>query len=168
VGWCRGILAGICNCDRCLLVRFLCGIYSARRIGGSAAARISLPACPLSGRDLSRGRWHPGLAILRRCNQADNRNKGAGTRLVTGGQANDREFDPLAWLGEATARSRNHCRGDRCADSRPRAKSSHCGRHGTRSTCRTSRRAITASLVFRTQKPRQPGDICRDPPCLVA
>jgi hypothetical protein len=41
-----------------------------------------------------RGSW--------RDNQADNRDKGSGTWLVTGDQADDHQLDAAAWLGEAT------------------------------------------------------------------
>src|SRR5215472_9504674 len=44
----------------------------------------------------------PGLAILWRGNQADNRDKGSGTGLVAGDQADDRQLDAADWLDEAT------------------------------------------------------------------
>ena len=55
--------------------------------------------CPLPRRDCCH---HPGVAVLWRNNQADNRNKGSGTWLVTGDQADDHQLDAAAWLGEAT------------------------------------------------------------------
>jgi len=45
---------------------------------------------------------HAGLAIVRRNDQADNRDKGSGTWLVTGDQADDHRLDAAAWLDEAT------------------------------------------------------------------
>jgi hypothetical protein len=42
------------------------------------------------------------VAVLWRDNQADNRDKGSGTWLVTGDQADDHQLDAAAWLGEAT------------------------------------------------------------------
>jgi len=58
---------------------------------------------PFPGSDLYWDRWYPGLAILRRCNQANNRSEGTGTWLVTAGQANDRELD--SGLDETTDQS---------------------------------------------------------------
>jgi hypothetical protein len=42
------------------------------------------------------------VAVLWRGNQADNRDKGSGTWLVTGDQADDHQLDAAAWLGEGT------------------------------------------------------------------
>jgi hypothetical protein len=42
------------------------------------------------------------LAILRRDNQADDRDEGSGTWLVTGDQADDHQLGAAAWLDEAT------------------------------------------------------------------
>ena len=67
----------------------------------SFAAGRSLP-----GRNLHWYRWHLGLAVLRSGNQADNRDNGAGTRLVAGGQADDHELGSAARLDEATGSPR--------------------------------------------------------------
>jgi hypothetical protein len=88
---------------------------------------------PLSGRDLHWCRWHLGLAILRRGNQANNCSKGAGTWLVAGGQADDRELGPAAWLDEAARRSRNHCcSAVRVGDAASGNRCSDCARDGSR------------------------------------
>jgi hypothetical protein len=42
------------------------------------------------------------LAILRRDNQAEDRDKGSGTWLVTRDQADDHQLGAAAWLDEAT------------------------------------------------------------------
>jgi TIR domain-containing protein len=58
-------------------------------------------------RVLERACRYLGLASLRRCSQAGNRDTRPGTWLVTGGQASDRELD--RWLDETTGQSRKNC-----------------------------------------------------------
>ena len=48
------------------------------------------------------GRYLAGLAILWRISKANNRDESPGTWLVATGQANDRDFDSVDWLDEAT------------------------------------------------------------------
>ncbi len=88
----------------------LVAIENAMKRRGSRGVR------PLPCRDLNWCCRHIGLAILRRCNQADNRYTGPGTWLVAAGQAADRYFDSVDWLDEATGRSRK-ASGTPCAAS---------------------------------------------------
>jgi hypothetical protein len=64
--------------------------------------------CPLPNRDRYWCCSHAGLAVLRRDNQADNRDKGSGTWLVVGDKADDHQLDAAAWLDEATGQPRKH------------------------------------------------------------
>lgn len=64
--------------------------------------------CPLPNRDRYWCCSHAGLAVLRRDNQANNRDKGSGTWLVAGDKADDHQLDAAAWLDEATGQPRKH------------------------------------------------------------
>jgi len=113
---------------------------------------------------------HFGVAVFWQRSKADNRDQRPRTRLVAGGQANDREFDPAAWLVKATGRRKQS--GTRCADCA--CHSLHRRGAGTSDGAGFSYVAANRGATRRRSRPcdqrnrqtggRRRGNPCEDPP----
>ena len=131
------------------------GEKRARKAGGKASF-----VRRLLGRDLHWRRWNLGLAVLRRGDQADNRDNDPGTWLVAGGEA--RELGPTAWVNEAAGQSRIRCRlvvvaGNASTGGYGRLEGGRPRRHGPATADSTEPCSAAPNRRADRRRPRQAG-----------